>query len=261
MAHLDASPIDSVREFHGTYYRPNNATLVVSGDFEVEEAKRLIEEQFGSIAPGPPIERPLLAVEPLRQQARRTISARVPLASVYIGYHSAPVGHPDSAPLGMLAIILGNGRSSRLQRQLIYSRQIAQNITVFDNDQESGGLFVIQAVASQGIPIGELEGAIWGELAAIADSGIEERELRAALNFVETMLVRSLARVSGVSTLLARYQVFCGDAARANELIREYASVTAEDVRRVAREYLRPERAAVLYYLPERTDTGAETGT
>jgi predicted Zn-dependent peptidase len=256
MAHLDASPIDSVREFHGTYYRPNNATLVVSGDFDTAEAKRLIEEQFGAIAAGPPIDRPQLAVEPLRQQVRRTITARVPLPSVYIGYHSVPVGHPDSAPLGMLSIILGKGRSSRLQRQLVYDHQIAQNVMVFDNDQESGGLFVIQAVASQRTSVEELERELWKELETIADRGIEERELQGALNYVETMLVRSLAHVSGVSTLLARYQVFCGDSARANELVKEYASVTVQDVRRVARQYLRPESAAVLYYLPETAETG-----
>jgi predicted Zn-dependent peptidase len=256
MAHLDASPIELVREFHGQYYRPNNATLVLSGDFDPEEAKRLIREQFGAIPAGPAITRPEMEVRPVTSQVRRVISAAVPLPSIYIGFQSAPIGHPDSPALTVLSLLLGRGRSSRLQEALVYRQPVAQSVMVFDNDQEQSGLFVIQATALEGHTAQEIEEKIWEEVRRIAEGEIGEREISAAVNYIETTMVRSLSRIGSVATILARYHVLFGDASRANSLLKEYASVTADDISRVARHYLRPEAAAVLHYLPEEIKVG-----
>jgi predicted Zn-dependent peptidase len=251
MAHLDASPLEAVQEFHGKFYRPNNATLVISGNFDPAEAKQLIERMFGAIEAGPEIERPDIRVQPLAEQMRRTITAQVPFPSVYIGFQSAPFGHPDEPVLTLLSLLLGHGRSSRLQNALVFDTQIAQNAMAFNHDQEKSGLFIIQATASEGVTADEVEAEIWKVLKSAAEEGFSERELRAAVNHIETMLVRSLSRVSGVASLLAQYHVMLGDTSRARALFDDFAAVTTDDLRRVAGEYLKPSSAAVLHYLPE----------
>jgi predicted Zn-dependent peptidase len=251
MAHLDAAPLETVREFHRRYYTPGNATLVVCGDFEPEEARRLVEEQFGDIPAGEPVPRPPVQVKQLGQQVRRTIRARVPLPSVYVGFQSAPITHRDAPALGVLSIVLDRGRSSRLNRSLVYGSQSAQDAQAFNLELEHAGMFLVQGTAAEGVPVERVEEEIWTQLELIRESGIEERELRAVQNYIETILVTSLWRLSGVADMLARYHVLCGDASRINSLLDEYRAVTVEDVRRVANLYLRPDAAAVLHYLPE----------
>jgi zinc protease len=164
MAHLDAAPLDAVQQFHRAYYSPNNATLVVCGDFDREEALRLIDEQFGAIPSGPEVLRPRIDVRPLREQLRRTIVSKVPLPAVYLGFQGAPVTDADSRALSVLALILQRGRSSRLQRSLVYGSQIAQSAAAFNVDMERAGLFVALATAAEGCPIDTLESALFAEI-------------------------------------------------------------------------------------------------
>lgn len=251
MAHLDAAPLDAVREFHRMYYRPGNATLVICGDFDREEARRLAEEQFGAIPSGAAIVRPAIAVAPLEAQVRRTIVARVPLPAIYLAFQSAPVSSRDARVLSVLALVLNRGRSSRLQRSLIFGSQVAQNVAAFNVDMEQTGLFVVLAMAADGVAAEPVEADLWREIESVAADGVTERELDAALNHIRTSFVTSFCRLHGVADALAYYHVLCGDADRVNHLLAEFASVTADDLQRVAREYLRREQAAVLHYLPE----------
>lgn len=251
MAHLDAAPLDAVQQFHRAYYSPNNATLVVCGDFEREDALRLIDEQFGAIPSGPAVLRPRIEVRPLREQSRRTIVSKVPLPAIYMGFQSAPVTNSDSRVLSVLALILQRGRSSRLQRALVYGSQIAQSAAAFNVDMERAGLFVVLATAAEGCSIDELESAVFAEIEDVRANGVTQRELEAALNHIQTSFVTSFCKLHGVADALAYYHVLCGDARRVNQLLSEFGSISAADVQRVAREYLRPESAAVLHYLPE----------
>jgi predicted Zn-dependent peptidase len=250
MAHLDAAPLDAVQAFHRRFYVPNNATLVISGDFDPEEARRMIDEMFGEIPAGAPITRPEIAVRPLAEQVRRTIVAPVPLPSVYVGFQSAPIGHRDTRALSVLAMILSRGRSSRLQRSLIFGSQVAQNAGAFNVDMEGAGLFVMFGMAAEDVSAEVAEDALWREIETIWEEGVTQREMAAALNHIRTSFATSFSKLQSVADTLAYYHVLGRDASRINGLLDEFASVTAEDVRRVAREYLRRDAAAVLYYLP-----------
>lgn len=250
MEHLDAAPLDEVQAFHRSFYVPSNATLVVCGDFDRNEAMRLIDEYFGPIPNGPPILRNDIAIAPLAGQVRRTITDRVPLPAVYIGFQGASVGHRDSRALGLLALIMNRGRSSRLQRSLVYQQQVAQNAGAFNVDMERAGLFIMLATAAEDIPVEMAEQALWDELEKIRAEGVSQRELETALNHIRTSFVTSLCKLHGVADALAYYHVLCGDASRINTLFEEFAAITTDDVRRVAETYLRPEASAVLQYLP-----------
>ncbi|HVZ37800.1 MAG TPA: pitrilysin family protein [Candidatus Kapabacteria bacterium] len=250
MAHLDAAPLDAIQEFHRLYYVPNNATLVVCGDFEREEALNLIDQQFGEMPKGPPVQRPSCAVEAPGVQCRRAITANVPLPAVYLGFHSVPIAAGDAHALNVLALVLNRGRSSRLQRAMVYGTQTAQSVAAFNVDMESAGLFIVLATGTEDSTAERLEEELWGVIEEVRAGGVREREVEAALNHVRTSFVTSLCRLHGIADALAYYQVLCGDAGRINTLLEEFNAVTAADVERVARTYLLRDRAAVLYYLP-----------
>lgn len=250
MEHLDAAPLDAVQAFHNFYYVPNNATLVVCGDFDRDEVRGLIDEYFGVIPAGADISRNGIPVIPMTAQVRRTIVDRIPLPAVYMGFQGAPIGHADSRALSLLSLILNRGRSSRLQHSLVYSQQVAQNAAAFSVDMERTGLFIVLATASEDSSADTVEEALWRELEKVRHDGVTDRELQAAINHIRTSFVTSFCKLQGVADALASHHVLCGDASRVNGLFEEFSAVTTDDIRRVAETYLRPESAAVLQYLP-----------
>ena len=251
MAHLDAAPLESVQEFHRTFYVPNNAVLIVSGDFDRDEAKRLIGGLFGDIPRGPEIDRRVFQTAPLKEQVRRTLTAQVPFPAVFIAFRGVPSGHPDEAALNLLASVLGGGQAGRLRQALVHGREIALSAFAFNREQEYAGVFLAQAHGVQGATAEELEEGIWGEIEKIRRDGVTVRELESAFHRVESAMARRLMSLQSIADMLAQYQVFEGDADRVNRLLDQYAAVTVDDLLRVCRTYLAPESGAVLHYLPE----------
>lgn len=250
MAHLDAAPLQTVQEFHQQYYVPNNAVLILAGDFDPQEARRLIAEQFGDIPAGGAIQRQFNPALPLTQQARHIITDQVPFPSISIGFRSVPIGHPDQQALTLLGNILGGGASSRLRQAIVHDQQLALQAYSFNLPQERDGMFLMQATAMHGVSAKQLEEALWGEIEKLRAEGCTQHELDAALNKTEASLVRGLGSAQSVADMLAQFHVFQQDPTRVNRLLDEYRAVTIEDFRRVAQHYLSPNSAAVLHYLP-----------
>ena len=125
MADLEAASIQDVRAFHSTYYVPNNATLVLVGDFTTKEASALVERYLGRVPRGKPVPRDIPVEPPHVAESRVTVSEPWPLPAVVVSYHITYDGHPDAYPLHILAKILSDGDSSRLYRSLVYQKQIA----------------------------------------------------------------------------------------------------------------------------------------
>lgn len=251
MAHLEASPLEQVQEFHRRYYVPNNATLVIAGDFDTKEARAMVEREFGDIVPGPPLERPAIVIPPMDATRRATLYSRVPLPSVYLGFRTVPVGHGDTRPLDLLSIILTRGRSSRLKRDLVFSRQIAQSVGAYSYPMERAGMFVIASVAAPGRDPGELEEELWRTLERSRVDPATDREMQGALNRIHALHATSMTRLHGVADALAFNSVLRGDPSLVNSLMEEYHAVSPDDIQRVAHDYIHPDRAAVLHYLPE----------
>ena len=251
MNHLDAAPLDTVQAFHRTFYSPNNATLVVCGDFDRDELMRLVDQQFGSVERGPTVERRPINLPEINATIRRTITAKVPLPAVYIGFRSAEVTHDDTPALNVLSLILQRGRSSRLQRSLVYGTQVAQSAAAFNVDMERAGLLVVLATAADGVTADQLEASLWRELELIASEGVTQQELDTALNHIRTSFVTSMCKLHGVADALAYYHVLCGDARRVNTFLDDFGVLSPADIQRVAGRYLRRDAAAVLHYLPE----------
>ena len=251
---LDAAALEDVKDFFRRYYAPSNASLAIAGDIAPDEVKRLVEQYFGDIPPGPPIERVGRMDSELRGRVSLTIRDKVQLPRLYLVWPAGPLFDPDQAALDMLSIVLGDGKSSRLYRSLVYEKQIARDIAVFDDGQEIAGEFQIQATASPGHTLEEIESAVQEELDRVRRKPPTDNELARAKNRIEVQHVSQLERLGGFggrADQLNYYNTFAGDPGVVNTDLERYRAVTAEDVQRVASSAL-GESYVRLSVLPER---------
>ncbi|MEA2787267.1 MAG: zinc protease [Candidatus Eremiobacteraeota bacterium] len=249
---LNAASLDDVVAFHATYYRPDNAILVVSGDFDADEASRWIDAYFGPIpTPAPAIPR-VAAVEP-EQIAERTFeyrAANVPLAAAEEAYHIPAASHPDAAALEVLETVLGAGRSSRLYTSLVYDKQVATNAHASADLREQPGLFGLRVTCARGVALADARGALTAEIERVRAQPPGEDELIRARTQIASSIVRSRQTNSGIALMLVQSTVDRGDPGFVNDDLARYLAVTGDDVMRVARTYLRPENRTVVEYFP-----------
>lgn len=258
MEDLEAASIDNVLEFYRTYYVPGNATLVVVGDFDPEEARRLVTKYLGRV---PASDRPIprdLPVEPEQKKERRaTLEEPWPLPVVVVAYHIPHDGHPDSYPLHFASKILSDGESSRIYRKLVYETGIALSAFGAGNIVEHPKLFFAVAVVQPGRTPKEAEEALIGELDRLRHEPVTERELeRTKRQFARDYV---LGRESNQQKAmhLAHAVVLHGDISTADGEFDIFMGISAEDVQRVARTYFRPENRLVLTILPRGWSEGA----
>jgi zinc protease len=251
---LNAASLSDVVAFHRTYYRPDNALLVVAGDLDVDETLAAIERWFGAIpTPSSPIPRVHL-VEP-EQIAERTYeyrAANVPLAAAEESYHIPAAAHPDAAALDVLETLLGAGRSSRLYTALVYQQQVATSAYATADLREAPGLFGVRVTCARGIALRDARKALDAELDRVRSEPPDESELARVRTQIASGLVRSRQTSTGVALELVRAATERGDPELVNGDLARYLAVTAEDVLRVARAYLRPENRTTIEYLPLR---------
>jgi predicted Zn-dependent peptidase len=253
MEDLQRAPLSAVQAFFDAHYAPNNAVLSLAGDFEPEAAMALVERHFGAI--------PRRAVPPfapppfLAQTAERVETMHDPLAELpafHIAWHIPPDREPDHYPLELLAIVLGDGESSRLYQALVKERELLQEIDVSTDGRRGPDLFSVWAICAAGHAGSEAREVIFRTIAEIAERGIETRELEKAKNRVRASFVFGLQSNLQRAHRLAEYEMYWGDANLLNRELDRYLAVTAADVQGVARRYFAPENRTVLDVLPEK---------
>jgi zinc protease len=251
MADLDAATIEDVREFHSTYYVPNNATLVVAGDFEPEETLRWIERWFGSIPKGKAIPRNV-PKEPAQTAERRTVAydANAPLPAVIFAYHMPEAGHPDLYALEVAANVLSEGQSSRLYRKMVYDKQIALQAGGQTIVLEDPGVFFFFAILQGDHTVEEAETALQEEVQRLQATPVGAAELEKAKNQLIARQVFGRETVQDKGEALGYASVILEDLSRINKDLAEYQKVTADDVARVANTYFKPGNRTVVHMLP-----------
>jgi predicted Zn-dependent peptidase len=245
MEDLSAASLDDVKAFFRRYYVPNNASLVVSGDFNPAEARTLVEKYFGPIPKGEEVMRPQAAEPKLDREIREQIEDRVQLPRVYMSWHSVPQFSKDEAALDTLSSILGSGKSSRLFKALVYDKQIAQQASAFDATSEIAGLFQIVATPKPGHTLEEIEQAIDAEISKLKAEPPSPEDMERAYNAREAGFIYGLQTVGGFGgkdDQLNNYATFLGNPGFFEQDLARYRKVTAADVQRVAREYLTDKR-------------------
>lgn len=241
MEDLDAASLDDVREWFRTYYGPNNAVVVLAGDIDVKTAREKMEKYFGSIPPGPPLAKPDVNVAKMTGARRHQLQDRVPQARVYIVWNVPEAFSRESHHLDVVAAILGRGKTSRLYKRLVYDDQIATDVNVYNDSNEIGGQFWIQATAQPQGDLARVERVIREELARFLDTGPTADEVRKAQTQFVADFVRGVERIGGFggkSDVLAQGQVFTGDPAAYHRMLREIQAATTKDVVSVGRKWL-----------------------
>ncbi|MGI8958129.1 MAG: M16 family metallopeptidase [Chthoniobacterales bacterium] len=250
---LDASKLAEVKAFHSTFYRPDNATLVVVGDFKPNEMHDWALRYFGAVKkPAEKIPR-VTAKEPPRKEDKEIVkySPKVPLPAIAITYLAPSIRSDDTAALELVAQILAGGESSRLYQSLVYNQQIVQQAS-FDADlNEDLGLLTARLVLATGKTPADARKAFDAELAKFLKEGVTADELEKAKNrFLAGQLMQRETN-NGKASELGEAAVIYGDATRVNTDLARLQAVTAEQIKEVSDRYLSGKKKVVIEYLPE----------
>jgi zinc protease len=251
---LAAATLDDIKEFFRRFYTPNNLSLVISGDFDPAEAKRLVEKYFGTIPPGPALERPAKGKVTIGSQRIVEVRDRVPQERTYFGWHSPAFFDAGEAEMNLAASILTTGLSSRLQRSLVYEKQLATNVAAFQSGQPLAGWFGLFATARPGIKLEDVEKAVTDEIARLAKDGPSEEELSRAKTRWEFQFVSGLERIGGFggkSDRLNQYNTFLGEPGKFDADVARHRAVTAEGLRAAVDRYLNTDKRVLVRFRPE----------
>ncbi|MCE2676301.1 MAG: insulinase family protein [Sediminibacterium sp.] len=256
MDHLNAAKLEEFIQFYKTYYVPNNCVLSIAGDINIPELKKKIEAYFGPIAKGSlPINRPSIKEPPLGGEVRDKIYDNIQLPAIFHAYRAPKQGGEEYYAFNVLSTILSGGASSRMNKTLVDSKQLAvaaQSVPFFNEDD---GLFIALTIANMGVKVETLEASMDSVVNELKTGLVGEREFQKVKNQITTDLVDSKATMAGIAESLANNEVYFGDANLINTELEKYNKVTREDVLKVAKKYLNKENRVVLHYLPKEKTT------
>ena len=259
---LTVATLEDVKTFFATYYTPNNASLCVAGDFDPEITKQLIEKYFGSIPPGPAIERLTEWVPQLNETRKMLAQDNVNLPRLYYAWHTPAYYQPGDAQFNLLSSILTGGKNSRLYKTLVYDKQIAQEVWSYQASREIGSHFQIEATAREGHTLDEIAVVIDEELKKLMTVGITENELIQAKNQMEVRYISQLEKIGdfgGIADKLNEYNVRLGDPDGFQKDLDRYLKTTVAEVNLYAKTYLDLNRRVILQIVPKGDYSAAET--
>jgi zinc protease len=250
--YIDKATIDEFRNFYKEFYVPQNVTLSIAGDINIDSTKKEIKKYFATIPKGKEsIYRPKFEAPKQTSEIRDTIYDNIQLPLVLQAYHVPPQGTPDYYALNMLTTLLSTGRSSWFYKQIVDKEQKAIQTGTFPLALEGPGLFIAYGISNVGVKANELEESMQKQLDLAKKDLITKDEFERIKNQVKNSFVIQNATDLGVAENLAQYHVFFGNTNLINTEIDKFMKVTREDIKRVADKYLTKDNRVVLYYLPK----------
>lgn len=247
---LTAATREDAEKFYKTFYRPDNAVLIVVGDFDQKQLDGWVNKYFGKIQkPAGAIPR-VTEVEPDWTTERRynEFGPRVPFPATAIVYRAPKTTSPDIPALRLAASILSGGESSRLYRALVREQQIAQQADLDLELNAEGGRMSFIAIGSEKGTSENLEKALLGELRKIRDGGVTAKELEKAKNQLISAAIRARETNDGKAIAIERAITYLGDAKAVNTEVAKLQAVTAADIQRVMKQYFKDNNRVVIYY-------------
>lgn len=247
---LEAASLADVVAFHATYYRPDNATLVVAGDFEPQQLDAWVDKYFGRV-PRPDTPLPRVTASEPAWPADRSVAVTGPnvaLPAIACVWLAPPVTHADAPALRVAAALLGAGESSRLNQSLVYRQQLASQAS-FEADLRAGpGLLTATAVAAGGKPLAQVGAALLAEVQRLARQPVATAELDKVKTQILTAALLTRQTPEGVASAVGDAAVLGGHAASVNTDLLALQSVSAADVQRVLRRYVDGPHKVVVSY-------------
>jgi len=251
MDDLSAASVEDVSQFFRTYYAPNNATLVIAGDFQPTEAKRLVQLYFGSIPRGPAMPaRPKVAPVVLAKDTFLVLEDRVQLPRAFYDWPTVRIYDKDDAALDVLASVLASGKNSRLYKRLVFDMQVAQSVFASQQSSKLAGRFEIDITPKPGQSLVAIDKVLQEELQKVMNEEITQRELERVQNSFRSSFLNRLSSVLGKSDVLNSYNYMAGNPDYVQQDAARYDRVTRADVMRVAKTYLGKPKV-VLTAVPE----------
>ncbi len=249
---LDSSSLEEVRKFHATFYRPDNAVLVVAGDFDPADLQRWVDQYFGPIPkPEEPIPR-VTVKEPARSGERtlRDSSPKIPLPALAVTYLGPAITSDETPALEVLQQALSGGESSRLYRVLVYEKELVQSAEFAADLRMDLGLLTFQLVLASGVDIAKARAALLQEISKVADAPITDLELQTAKNQLLAGQLAARETLDGKASALAEAAAIRGDPALVNTDLAKLEAVTAAQVQASAKKWFTEKNRLVLEYLP-----------
>lgn len=253
---LTAASLDDVRDFFKTYYTPNNLSLVIAGDFDPAVVKPLVEKYFGTIPAGPSLDRPPKEMPRLEGEKTIEVNDRVPQERTYFTWHSPAYFEAGDAELELAATILSDGLSSRLNKTLVYDKQLCSDTTSFQFSRELSSSFILWATARPGASLAQIEQLVTDEIARFAKDGPTAEELSRAKTKWEFAYITGLERIGGFggkSDLLNQYNIFLGDPNKFEADLARHRNATPEAVRTAVSKWLNTRDRLLVRFHPEQS--------
>jgi zinc protease len=253
MEHLNAAKLDEFIAFFKKFYVPNNATLVIAGDIDVDKAKQLVKAYFEPIPKGAPVVRQKIEEKLLGKELIDTAyDANIQIPAIFATYRIPGFKSEDVKALEMISSILSGSGSSRLQTKLVDQKKTALQVAAFNYVLEDYGLYITLALPNGGASLDSLLLDIDNEVADMQKNLISEKEYQKLQNQFENSFINSSNTMLGVAENLADGYTFYRNTNHVNEELAEIRAVTREKIREVATKYLTKNNRVVLYYLPQK---------
>jgi len=258
---IQSANLEDAKKFFKQFYAPNNATLAIVGDFDEAQTRQLVAKYFGTFKKGDPVPAPNVQTPPITSERRKVVPSRVELPRVSIAYLTAPFFKPGDAEADITATILGGGRSSRLYKALVYEKQIAQDVSAYQQSTQLQSIFEVDATARPGHTAEELEAAIDAEIAKLIATPPDASEVERARNSFETSTVGGLESISGLAHRLNIYNHYLKTPDYIQQDFARYSTVTPAVVQAWARDNLKKNARAIVHAVPGQPDLGPQVAT
>jgi zinc protease len=248
---LQAATVDDVKLFFRHFYVPNNASLVIAGDFDADQVKAKVKDLFGGLATAIVPAAPPATEIKLGKVVRETMVDNVKLPKTIMAWHSPARFAPGDAELDLAAEILEGGKASRLYKALVYDKPLAQEVSASQQSQDLSSAFVIEAIAQPGVTLDQLEKAIDAEVQKLIGTQVSAEELRRAQNQYETSFVSRLQSLAARASMLNHYETWKGDPGFFDRDLQRYRDVTPASLLAVAKSTFDLSSRVILRVVPK----------
>jgi zinc protease len=251
MEDIDASTLEEFRAFNRKFYLPNNAVLVVAGDFDKKQTKEWIEQYFGSISKGEVTTKQTFTEVPITETIKATYEdPNIEIPMLVTSYRTPSMKTRDARVLDLISSYLSDGKSSKLYKKVVDDKKIALQIGAVGFSQEDYGMYIIYGLPMSDFTTEDLLKEIDEEIIKIQTELISENDYQKLRNKFDNNFVNSNTTIEGIASNLATYHLLYKDVNLINTEINLYHSITREEIRAIAQKYLNPNQRLVLDYIP-----------
>jgi len=254
MEHLDAATLEEFQGFNKKFYIPNNAVLVVAGDLnDIPKTKEWISNYFGAIPKGKDIVVEKFVEEPITATIKATYQdPNIQKPMIVASYRTPSMKTRDARVLDMISTVLSEGKSSRLYKKIVDDKKMALQIGAFNYSQEDYGMYILYGMPQGTFTSEDIVKEIDEEVVKLQTELLSDKEMQKLKNIFENNYVTSNSNVEGIAENLATYYLLHGDINLINTEIEMYRSITAQEIREVAKKYLNPNQRLLLDYVPSK---------